>query len=73
MGPVFLPGEFHGQGGLTIYYSPWGPKAVDVTEQLSFLNLLNLSLSLQFLNYRSIISKLGWSLCLQLCLFLVCP
>jgi len=48
--------------GLTMYYSPWGPKELDVTEQLTlFKNLLNLSLSLQFLNYCSIISKLGWS------------
>ena len=35
MGPVFLPGEFHGQRGLTIYYSPWDPKELDVTEQLT--------------------------------------
>ena len=34
MGPVFFPGEFHGQRGLTMYYSPWGPKELDVTEQL---------------------------------------
>jgi len=27
--PVFWPGEFHG------LYSPWGPKELDTTEQLS--------------------------------------
>ena len=29
--PVFLPGEFHGQGRLT-GYSPWGCKELDMTE-----------------------------------------
>ena len=29
--PVFLPGEFHGQGGL-VGYSPWGHKELDMTE-----------------------------------------
>ena len=28
--PVFLPGEFHGQGGLA-GYGPWGRKESDVT------------------------------------------
>ena len=32
--PVFLPGEFHGQGSLADY-SPWGRKESDTTEQLS--------------------------------------
>ena len=31
--PVFLPGEFHGQGSL-VGYSPWGRKELDTTEQL---------------------------------------
>ena len=31
--PVFLPGEFHGQGSLA-GYSPWDPKEWDMTEQL---------------------------------------
>ena len=29
--PVFLPGEFHGQGSL-VGYSPRGPKVLDTTE-----------------------------------------
>ena len=32
--PVFLPGESHGQGSLE-GCSPWGPKELDTTEQLS--------------------------------------
>ena len=32
--PVFLPGEFHGQGSLA-GYSPWGCKESDMTEWLS--------------------------------------
>jgi len=31
--PVFLPGEFHGQGSL-VGYSPWGHKESDMTELL---------------------------------------
>ena len=31
--PVFLPGEFHGQGSLACC-SPWGHKELDRTEQL---------------------------------------
>ena len=29
--PVFLPGEFHGQGSL-LGYSPWGLKELHMTE-----------------------------------------
>ena len=32
--PMFLPGEFHGQGSL-VGYSPWGLKELDVTEKLT--------------------------------------
>ena len=32
--PVFLAGEFHGQGSLA-GYSPWGHKQSDRTEQLT--------------------------------------
>ena len=32
--PVFLPGESHGQRSLA-GYSPWGPKELDMTEQLT--------------------------------------
>ena len=32
--PVFLPGEFHGQGSLE-GYSPWGRKELDMTERLN--------------------------------------
>ena len=32
--PVFLPGEFHGQGSLA-GYSPWNHKESDTTEQLT--------------------------------------
>ena len=31
--PIFLLGEFHGQGSLTDY-SPWGHKELDTTEEL---------------------------------------
>ena len=34
--PVFLPGEFHGQGSLA-GYSPWGHKELDMTEWLTLL------------------------------------
>ena len=37
--PVFLPGEFHGQRSL-VGYSPWGPKELDMTKQLT-LSLLS--------------------------------
>ena len=33
--PVFLPGEFHGQGSL-VGYSPWGLKKSHTTEQFHF-------------------------------------
>ena len=33
--PVFLPGEFRGQRSL-VGYSPWSPKELEVTEQLTF-------------------------------------
>ena len=32
--PVFLPGEFHGQGS-HVGYSPWGGKESDMTERLT--------------------------------------
>ena len=32
--PVFLPGELHGHKSL-VGYSPWGPKKLDTTEQLT--------------------------------------
>ena len=32
--PIFLPGEFHGQGSL-VGYSPWGIKELEMTEQLT--------------------------------------
>ena len=37
--PVFLPGEFHGQGSLAVY-SPWGCEQSDTTERLHFLSFL---------------------------------
>ena len=43
--PVFLPGESHGQRNLT-GYSPWGPKELDTTEQLT--------LSLCFFPYKTL-------------------
>ena len=42
--PVFLPRESHGQRSLAGYYSPWGCKELDTTEQLT-LSLTPLSLS----------------------------
>ena len=43
--PAFLPGESHGQRGLT-GYGPWGCKESDLTEQLTLLlyNMYNLKL-----------------------------
>ena len=35
--PVFLPGEFHAQRGLT-GYSPWGHKELDMTERLKVIH-----------------------------------
>ena len=32
--PGFLPGKYHGQSSL-VGYSPWGPKDLDTTEQLT--------------------------------------
>ena len=52
--PVFLPGEFHEQRSLA-GYSPWNPKELDMTEQLtSFLSF--------FLRDISAIPGLGRSL-----------
>ena len=34
MTPVILPGKFHEQRSL-VGYSPWGPKKLDMTEELS--------------------------------------
>ena len=42
--PVFLPGEFHGQRSLA-GYSPWDHKELDITEQLTFFTLWDLSFS----------------------------
>ena len=39
--PVFLPGEFHGQGS-PAGYSPWGCKELDMTERLTLTLLLAL-------------------------------
>ena len=39
--PVFWPREFHG------LYSPWGPKELDRTEQLSLLLSLSLALEME--------------------------
>ena len=33
--PVFLPGEFHKQRRNLAYYSPWGPKELNMNEQLT--------------------------------------
>ena len=38
--PVFLPGEFHGQSSLA-GYSPQGPKALDMTEWLTHMHVLD--------------------------------
>ena len=38
--PVFLPGEFHGQGSL-VGYSPWGCKGLDTTERLTHTHTHN--------------------------------
>ena len=37
--PVFLPGEFHGQGSL-VGYSPWGCKELNTTEQITHTDLI---------------------------------
>ena len=33
--PVFLPGEFHGQGSMKGYFFPWSRKELDMTERLT--------------------------------------
>ena len=50
--PVFLPGEFLGQRGLT-GYSPWDHKELDMTERLTLRVLL------QFLSFFQIQSTLA--------------
>ena len=35
--PVFLPGEFHGQGSLA-GYNPWGHKELVTTEYISIVS-----------------------------------
>ena len=40
--PVFLPGEFHGQGSL-VGYSPWGCKESDTTERATNSHSLSAS------------------------------
>ena len=37
--PASLPGKFHGRRSLA-GYSPWGPKELDMTEQVHFLSFL---------------------------------
>ena len=58
--PVFLPGKPHGQRSLA-GYSPWGPKELDMNEQLStHLLALTVSLSSCFL-YFQLYLVLLWS------------
>ena len=60
--PVFLPGKPHGQRSLA-GYSPWGPKELDMNEQLSthtHLLALTVSLSSCFL-YLQLYLALLWS------------
>ena len=51
--PIFLLGEFHGQGSLTDY-SPWGHKELDTTEEL----IVSLSPPF-FRNLHNLCSKCG--------------
>ena len=44
--PVFLPGEFHGQGSL-VGFGPWGRTESDTTEQL-----MHFHISISILNCR---------------------
>ena len=39
--PVFMPGKSHGQRSLA-GYRPWGHKELDMTEQLSIVNYIDL-------------------------------
>ena len=48
--PVSLPGESHGQRNLAGYYSPWGCKELDMTEQLTF-SILMITYPVIELNY----------------------
>ena len=51
--PIFLPGEFHGQGRL-VSYSTLGHKELDTTEQLT----LSLVIVKQFRQYKQCINKI---------------
>ena len=58
--PVFLPGEFHGQWGLT-GYSPWGYKESDTTEWLTHTQ----PLAKENYNYHILIKKWRVAVCMS--------
>ena len=60
--PVFLPGESRGQRSLTGYYSPWGHKESDITEQLtlslSWIYLLHSTVALEvYISWLDVITE----------------
>ena len=57
--PVFLPGEFHGQGSLA-WHSPWGCKESDMTERLSLSPLNGVFLTLTHLGLRYWTKRMWW-------------
>ena len=46
--PVFLSGKSHGQRNL-VGYSPWGPKELDTTEQLTTAHSYQIEIKVFFL------------------------
>ena len=75
--PVFLPGEFHGQG-ILVGYSPWSCKVLDTTEQLTHMSLYHvficifLSVSIDYLFISSLINWLFNSILFSFHVFAFC-
>ena len=75
--PVFLPGEFHGQG-ILVGYSPWSCKVLDTTEQLTHMSLYHvficifLSVSFDYIFISSLINWLFNSILFSFHVFAFC-
>ena len=68
--PVFLPGEFHGQGSMKGYFFPWSHEELDMTERLTssacqlYLNkaiYLKIKASLNFLFRFCALPRNNWT------------
>ena len=57
--PVFLPGEFHGQGSLMGYSPWWGHKKLNTTERLT-LSLSVLNIQKYGKKHRHIVPNATW-------------